>query len=104
HTHPYPIISPTHSLHHAHPISRCGEEGSEAEPLNEPGHDPPSCGTPNHSARLIRWSVNDPRGKRRHQQAAERVGRILLELEREEDRKSTRLNSSHVSISYAVFC
>src|SRR5699024_11541884 len=23
---------------------------------------------------------------------------------REEDRKSTRLNSSHVSISYAVFC
>src|SRR5437868_11955298 len=24
--------------------------------------------------------------------------------EREQDRKSTRLNSSHVSISYAVFC
>src|SRR5690349_24992783 len=24
--------------------------------------------------------------------------------EREEDRKSTRLNSSHVEISYAVFC
>src|SRR5690625_5880758 len=24
--------------------------------------------------------------------------------EREEDRKSTRLNSSHVAISYAVFC
>src|SRR5699024_12113578 len=27
-----------------------------------------------------------------------------LENEQEEDRKSTRLNSSHVSISYAVFC
>src|SRR5699024_11413094 len=27
-----------------------------------------------------------------------------LDLEQEEDRKSTRLNSSHVSISYAVFC
>src|SRR5699024_11836879 len=27
-----------------------------------------------------------------------------LEERREEDRKSTRLNSSHVSISYAVFC
>src|SRR5699024_11522166 len=26
------------------------------------------------------------------------------QLEYEEDRKSTRLNSSHVSISYAVFC
>src|SRR5690606_18279114 len=32
---------------------------------------------------------------------------LLLELQRsrvEEDRKSTRLNSSHVKISYAVFC
>src|SRR5699024_12188204 len=27
-----------------------------------------------------------------------------LEMENNEDRKSTRLNSSHVSISYAVFC
>src|SRR5690625_5594064 len=26
------------------------------------------------------------------------------ELEQREDRKSTRLNSSHVAISYAVFC
>src|SRR5207249_7508551 len=31
---------------------------------------------------------------------ADGVGRVLVE----EDRKSTRLNSSHVSISYAVFC
>src|SRR5437868_2481216 len=29
---------------------------------------------------------------------------IALLLEEGEDRKSTRLNSSHVSISYAVFC
>src|SRR5436305_9196781 len=29
---------------------------------------------------------------------------ILGALEREKDRKSTRLNSSHVRISYAVFC
>src|SRR5699024_12830428 len=28
----------------------------------------------------------------------------LVEAQKEEDRKSTRLNSSHVSISYAVFC
>src|SRR5699024_12353700 len=27
-----------------------------------------------------------------------------LESQRDKDRKSTRLNSSHVSISYAVFC
>src|SRR5207253_6640799 len=29
---------------------------------------------------------------------------ILVVQEREGDRKSTRLNSSHVAISYAVFC
>src|SRR3712207_8613378 len=35
----------------------------------------------------------------------ERVGRRLLPVEGvEEDRKSTRLNSSHANISYAVFC
>src|SRR5699024_12058507 len=39
-----------------------------------------------------------------------RASRILRELDaveesiREQDRKSTRLNSSHVSMSYAVFC
>src|SRR5690554_7643800 len=32
------------------------------------------------------------------------VGGVALALERDEDRKSTRLNSSHVRISYAVFC
>src|SRR5437660_2199305 len=31
-----------------------------------------------------------------------RNGRVLVS--QEEDRKSTRLNSSHVAISYAVFC
>src|SRR5690625_1626774 len=33
------------------------------------------------------------------------AGRMILRLlEPTEDRKSTRLNSSHVAISYAVFC
>src|SRR3989337_4093793 len=32
------------------------------------------------------------------------VGDVLPYPERSEDRKSTRLNSSHGSISYAVFC
>src|SRR2546426_2294308 len=31
-------------------------------------------------------------------------GRDLRDMERGEDRKSTRLNSSHLVISYAVFC
>src|SRR6266481_8021983 len=29
---------------------------------------------------------------------------VMADLDRTEDRKSTRLNSSHSSISYAVFC
>src|SRR5699024_11461945 len=33
------------------------------------------------------------------------LGGVVLEVEPgDQDRKSTRLNSSHVSISYAVFC
>src|SRR3712207_7492892 len=32
------------------------------------------------------------------------AGVCVMEAQREEDRKSTRLNSSHVNISYAVFC
>src|SRR5437868_3188001 len=34
----------------------------------------------------------------------EQKARLLDEAEKHRDRKSTRLNSSHVSISYAVFC
>src|SRR5690606_39632450 len=40
-------------------------------------------------------------GRRRSGQAFFSPGEPLL---RREDRKSTRLNSSHVKISYAVFC
>src|SRR5437868_9043963 len=38
------------------------------------------------------------------QRAEERKDRVLQACEIILDRKSTRLNSSHVSISYAVFC
>src|SRR3989442_6889560 len=34
----------------------------------------------------------------------ELLNKLLAGLENAEDRKSTRLNSSHVRISYAVFC
>src|SRR3712207_8881686 len=34
----------------------------------------------------------------------EHVGPELVRYVREQDRKSTRLNSSHANISYAVFC
>src|SRR3712207_7078330 len=47
------------------------------------------CVTPNH-----KMYVRDRSGKTRLMRADEEVG----------DRKSTRLNSSHANISYAVFC
>src|SRR3712207_7500744 len=42
-----------------------------------------------------------PRGRRRQ---AVRRGVEVDALRRPQDRKSTRLNSSHANISYAVFC
>src|SRR5438874_7604389 len=44
--------------------------------------------------------------KRQLPRSARGSGSTLLELQQEAsgDRKSTRLNSSHVEISYAVFC
>src|SRR5690242_21286105 len=47
------------------------------------------------------------RGRRTHKRDRTRpeiLGARPLQRSGEEDRKSTRLNSSHMSISYAVFC
>src|SRR5699024_11234618 len=56
-------------------------------------------------------AMSDPEGRRDlreftagHPQRLYHVGRLDYETEGLLDRKSTRLNSSHVSISYAVFC
>src|SRR5690349_22772245 len=61
-----------------------------------------SIGTQHHEP----WDVVHPAVRRdlveRVAEAA-RVGRVGIQLG-EPDRKSTRLNSSHVEISYAVFC
>src|SRR5690242_21589089 len=64
------------------------------------------------SSDLIRSVANWPEAAKLHETA---VGIAVLGLEKgfeapgfavvsEQDRKSTRLNSSHMSISYAVFC
>src|SRR5699024_11584669 len=42
--------------------------------------------------------------QKRIQSETRRLEREISEIETTLDRKSTRLNSSHVSISYAVFC
>src|SRR5438309_3386713 len=60
---------------------------------------------PNHGTIRVRANDNFTKLRLSHQ-AALRADRIrkLLPGRRGRDRKSTRLNSSHSSISYAVFC
>src|SRR5690625_6284445 len=51
---------------------------------------------------LHQWGV---RRREEYEAAAmERVTQAATRRQQEADRKSTRLNSSHVAISYAVFC
>src|SRR5690348_17993173 len=49
-------------------------------------------------------AVRDPRRCRRRPQRHGRLHGVAEQGPAREDRKSTRLNSSHPSISYAVFC
>src|SRR5438552_14726971 len=55
------------------------------------------------SVRVFAGAAEAGRGRRRRRRL-EGVGRIAIEQREERDRKSTRLNSSHQIISYAVFC
>src|SRR5688572_32072071 len=75
---------------------------------SRPSFPDPAGSRPEHEARLVLLEhVGDPAGA-----AADREDRRAhagRQLERgarggERDRKSTRLNSSHSQISYAVFC
>src|SRR5690606_40203819 len=62
--------------------------------------------------RFRRWASHDPRSvevgvsqtTRRFESVSGRARFLAFHLDRVRDRKSTRLNSSHVKISYAVFC
>src|SRR3712207_7877976 len=68
--------------------------------------------------RSLSWPARGEHGQARRLQAAEHSGGLLARRREEphahqglrysvadgEDRKSTRLNSSHANISYAVFC
>src|SRR5439155_21294296 len=82
----------TLSLHDALPIYEAerGEECGDEDRLVERVHDRAAAADP-------REEDADDRGEDRDAAERERI-------ERQPDRKSTRLNSSHVAISYAVFC
>src|SRR5690606_41588276 len=82
----------TLSLHDALPISRRIYEGDDFNSTGERGDDP-------HLARAWPdYAALEAGG------LAEWAERLLQPMLDALDRKSTRLNSSHVKISYAVFC
>src|SRR5256885_8283311 len=51
------------------------------------------------AAKKEKWEYEKEKAKAEREQA-----KMEFELRMKEDRKSTRLNSSHLVISYAVFC
>src|SRR5690625_6733826 len=55
-------------------------------------------------ARELEQGLDDCRTHAEHEQRRGEVADGVLRPVAAEDRKSTRLNSSHVAISYAVFC
>src|SRR2546426_4714621 len=73
--------------------SQAGRRGDRRAPGTDPPHD-----TAKYTRRFTRLSFQ----RRREDQGTE--PRRLCPRRRSGDRKSTRLNSSHLVISYAVFC
>src|SRR6266496_1992325 len=88
---------------------------------NRPSQEPPAAGQPNRQARVVAvqtlaprlrdLTVDSPALGQRVKVRLLLPGRFAAEPARRwpvlwllQDRKSTRLNSSHVEISYAVFC
>src|SRR5207249_5453650 len=95
HTPPPPQLSPL-SLHDALPISF---RNGRSRPYLRPVSDARGGGQfYDDISPRFRWHEEWDGPTLR---ASETAGDVVVELS---DRKSTRLNSSHVSISYAVFC
>src|SRR5436305_7535908 len=71
--------------------------------VRPPPPPPPPFPYPTLFRSLVPTSPEPPRGARIRRRLA-RLGRFIRGAPATIDRKSTRLNSSHVRISYAVFC
>src|SRR5690606_41022919 len=90
---PYTTLFRSRPAQALHPRLAGGHYRGAGPPVDPPG------------PRVRRERGQDPRSLDDHRR---RRGESLVphghDLSRPEDRKSTRLNSSHVKISYAVFC
>src|SRR5207245_10464026 len=102
-TRPTPPPPPTPSLHDALPISHAAGVAEDATQHHTPQQRFEPAGRRDvGTRRLDQYAVAHARRARRLAGATvETQIHVLAELG---DRKSTRLNSSHGSISYAVFC
>src|SRR5438034_4881884 len=87
----------TLSLHYALPISTTSEFPEQQSSLS------PKYINPFGKIHEMPWRASLP-GCQRLLQAEESSPLLLRRRVRLRDRKSTRLNSSHTVISYAVFC
>src|SRR5207245_11537042 len=102
------------SLHHivcsvlshtnAQPITQAEYRPDESPP--QKSHAPRTCGRPPHQTGLgsADCASGASRGQRSKFGWCGRSPVYTLELREPKDRKSTRLNSSHASTSYAVLC
>src|SRR6266496_683993 len=88
---------------------RAGGHGS-ADPQGQRARPADLAGRPGHRRRVGEGEVADPRqpdlqgDPEFHARQVRAHAAVDAQAERGVDRKSTRLNSSHVEISYAVFC
>src|SRR5205814_7751203 len=98
HTHPTPPPLYTLSLHDALPISEPQPDGAACQPRRMVGRQPHDLLSRPAGRQCPSFDRFDPQGPARECRGGERIHRRRL------DRKSTRLNSSHLGISYAVFC
>src|SRR5207253_10602466 len=101
---PPPTHTYTLSLHDALPISR--EHSKSApypNPTHEEKHEHDNRRSPAHDAirRTRHGELHGPRHRRPERDHRDGYARRCTRWRRGQDRKSTRLNSSHVAISYA---
>src|SRR5206468_10898618 len=103
--HHAPVLTPLEHAHpdlHSFPTRRSSDLTIANQPLSASGP-PRACPNTSMIWRFSYWLLNRPR-----QTLLGRWRRLGMRLEevsgRSSDRKSTRLNSSHDQISYAVFC
>src|SRR5690606_41015183 len=91
---PRPTLFPYTTLFRSHIVERGGDGARQFEGFGgeHAGELADVAGADDHAGHT--GPVADPGQRHRERGGAEAVG----------DRKSTRLNSSHVKISYAVFC